>query len=127
MAHFAQIGLNNKVISVTLVNDNVITDADGIEREDLGVDYLTNLSGWAIWKRTWKDGSQRGRYAGKGMTYDEDNDAFLLPKSFPSWVLDTATMSWKAPVDYPTDGEYYVWNEAGRNWINAELPPNNWE
>tara|TARA_Y100001951_G_C11249389_1_gene245407 strand:+ start:529 stop:912 length:384 start_codon:yes stop_codon:yes gene_type:complete len=127
MAHFAQIGLNNKVISVTSINNNVITDTAGIEREDLGTDYLANLTGWAVWKRTWKDGSQRKRFAGKGYTYDEDNDAFLLPKPFPSWILNTETFIWEAPIDYPTDGEYYVWNDAGGNWINAEKPLNNWE
>ena len=124
MAHFAQIGLNNKVISVTLIDDSIITDADGVEREDLGVDYLANLTGYPIWKRTWKDGSQRKRFGSKGYTYDEENDCFLPLKPFPSWSVDTETLNWKAPVDYPDDGEYYVWNDAGRNWINAELPPN---
>ena len=65
MANFAQIGLNNKVISVISVDDSVITDSANIQREDLGVDFLSNLTGWAIWKRTFEDGSQRARYAGK--------------------------------------------------------------
>ena len=52
MAKFAQIGLNNKVISVIAVDDSVITDSNGVQREDLGVDFISNLTGWAIWKRT---------------------------------------------------------------------------
>ena len=52
MIHFAQIGLNNKVIAVNCVDESVILDAEGIEREELGVQFLQNLTGWAIWKRT---------------------------------------------------------------------------
>ena len=126
MAHFAQIGLNNKVISVTSIDDTIITDADNNQQEDLGVDFLANLSGWAIWKRTWKDGSQRERFAGKGFIYDEDNDVFMPPKPFASWVIDTDTFNWKAPVEYPTDGEYYIWNETTQSWQNAEIVPNNY-
>lgn len=125
MIHFAQIGLNSKVISVVAIQNDIITDADGNEREDLGIDYLANLSGWHIWKRTWKDGSQRKRFAGKGYIYDEDNDVFMPPKPFTSWLIDTTTYNWKAPVEYPTDGEYYVWNDTNQSWINAEIVPNN--
>jgi len=124
MAHFAQIGLNNKVISVTAIDDSIITDANNNQREDLGVDFLANLSGWAIWKRTWKDGSQRQRFAGKGFIYNEDYDVFMPPKLHASWVIDTATFTWTAPVAYPTDGEYYIWNETSQSWQNAEQVPN---
>ena len=127
MAQFAQIGLNNKVISVVELNDDVLKDADGVEREDLGVQALAAISGWALWKRTWLDGSQRGRYAGKGYIFDEDNDLFFPPKPFDSWIKDIENVIWKAPVEYPTDGEYYVWDEPSQSWKNAEIVPNNWE
>ena len=127
MAQFAQIGLNNKVISVVELNDDVLKDSEGVEREDLGVQALTQLSGWALWKRTWLDGSQRGRYAGKGYIYDEDNDLFFPPKPYDSWIKDIENVIWKAPVEYPTDGEYYVWDEPSKSWKDAEVVPNNWE
>lgn len=124
MAHFAQIGLNSKVISVTRIDDSIITDDEGNENEQLGIEYLANMTGWAIWKRTWKDGSQRGLFAGKGFVYNEDYDVFLPPKPFISWIFDNVQKRWKAPVDYPTDGLYYIWNESEQRWINAEIPPN---
>ena len=127
MAHFAQIGLNNKVIAVVAVDDSVLLDSENNEREDLGIDYLANITGWAVWKQTWLDGSKRGRYAGKNYIYDEDNDIFLPAKPFPSWIIDVENSNWKAPVDYPTDGEYYVWDEPSGSWIDAEKPANNWE
>ena len=126
MASFAKIGLNNKVIAVVELNDDVIKDSAGVEREDLGVDALAQISGWAIWKRTFPDGSQRGRFAGKGYIYDEDNDLFFPPKPFPSWVKNIEDAMWKAPVDEPDDGEYYVWDEPSGSWKNAERPENNY-
>jgi hypothetical protein len=49
MASFAKIGLNGKVIAVHSVVNEVLHDSNGIEREDIGIDFLTKLHGWAIW------------------------------------------------------------------------------
>ena len=121
MAYFAQIGLNNKVISVTKIDDSIITDDANIEREDLGVDYLQQLTGWHIWKRTWKDGSQRYNFAGKGFTWDDDAEAFIPPKIFDNFILDTNTYKWIPPIPYPTDGEHYVWDDKTNQWVDAQL------
>jgi hypothetical protein len=64
-----------------MFNDDVLLDADGNKHENLGVEFLTNLYGWSIWKETFKDGSQRKNYAQIGGTYDEDKDAFIPVKS----------------------------------------------
>jgi hypothetical protein len=52
MASFAKIGLNNKVIEVLSVVNEVLHDSNGIEQENIGIDFLTKLTGWAIWKQT---------------------------------------------------------------------------
>ena len=52
MASFAKIGLNNKVIEVLSVHNNELKDSNGVEQENIGIDYLTKLTGWAIWKQT---------------------------------------------------------------------------
>ena len=52
MASFAKIGLNNKVIEVLSVHNNELLDAKGVEQEVNGIDFLTKLTGWAIWKQT---------------------------------------------------------------------------
>jgi hypothetical protein len=80
MAHFAKIGLNNKVIEVLSVNNEVLLDSNGVEQETNGIDFLTKLTGWAIWKQTSYNGNFRKNHAGIGMTYDEDKDAFISPK-----------------------------------------------
>jgi hypothetical protein len=47
MASFAKIGLNGKVIAVHSVVNEVLHDSNGIEREDIGIDFLTKLHGWS--------------------------------------------------------------------------------
>ena len=121
MAHFAKLDENNKVISVHVVNNNVIT-IDGIESEQLGIDFLTNLYGYNKWKQTSYNGNIRKNYAGAGYFYDEIRDAFIPPKPFDSWVFEESTCVWKAPVPYPTDGKFYTWNEVELKWDEVELP-----
>ena len=120
MASFAKIGLNNKVIAVHSVVNNVLKDADGIEREDIGIDFLTKLHGWAIWKQTSYNNNIRKNHAGIGYTYDEDRDAFIAPKPYASWILNEDTCRWEAPVAMPTEvleeNQYYTWNESIINW-----------
>ena len=130
MASFAKIGLNGKVIAVHSVVNEVLHDSNGIEREDIGIDFLTKLHGWAIWKQTSyntyggvhdKGGIPlRKNFAGIGYTYDEDRDAFIAPKPFNSWVLNEDTCIWEAPIARPTtileENQYYSWNESIINW-----------
>jgi len=61
----------------------------------------------------------RKNYAGIGYTFDSGRDAFIQPKPFASWVLDEDTCQWKAPVDMPTDGGMYSWDEATQAWVNG--------
>jgi hypothetical protein len=120
MASFAKIGLNNKVIAVHSVVNEVLHDSNGIEREDIGIDFLTKLHGWAIWKQTSYNNNFRKNYAGIGYTYDEDRDAFIPKKPYQSWVLNETTCLWEAPVAMPTaqleENQYYSWNESIINW-----------
>ena len=116
MASFAKIGLNNKVIAVHSVHNDILKDADGVEQEVLGVEFLTNLHGWSIWKQTSYNGNIRKNYAGIGYTYDEDRDAFIPKKPYNSWILNEETCQWEAPSAMPDDGERYTWNESTTTW-----------
>jgi hypothetical protein len=139
MASFAKIGLNGKVIEVLSVNNNDLLDSNGVEQEINGIDFLTKLTGWAIWKQTsynTKGGQHltggtpfRKNFAGVGYTYDEDKNAFIPPKPYPSWILNETTCCWGAPVVKPEtftqnltdeDGnpvpDDYNWNEETQQW-----------
>jgi hypothetical protein len=116
MATFAKIGLNSKVISVISVNNEVLKDSSGIEREELGIQFLNELYGWPIWKQTSYNGNFRKNHAGIGYTYDEDRDAFIPKKQYNSWILNEQTCQWESPVVKPEDGQLYIWNETTQNW-----------
>ena len=116
MAHFAKIGLNNKVIEVLSVHNNELLDSNKVEQEVNGIDFLTKLTGWAIWKQTSYNGNIRKNFAGIGMTYDEDKDAFIPTKPYASWILNEETCQWEAPSAMPDDGKNYTWNESTTSW-----------
>jgi len=138
MAHYARLDENNKVVSVHSVNDSDEI-VNGVSSEANGIAYLTKVHGWTKWKKTSyhtrkgkyvnHDGSiaidqskaLRYNYASVGFTYDEIADAFIPPKDFESWVLDTTTYTWKAPIERPssqTNGidDLYHWNESTQSW-----------
>jgi len=133
MASFAKIGINGKVIEVQSVVNEVLHDSNGVEQEVNGIDFLTKLTGWSIWKQTsynthggvHNNGGTplRKNHAGIGYTYDEDRDAFIPPKPFPSWVLNEDTCRWEAPIPEPEltqeqidNNNYYIWNETNQTW-----------
>ena len=120
MASFAKIGLNSKVIEVLSVHNDVLKDADNVEQEALGVDFLTKLLGWSIWKQTSYNGNIRKNFAGIGFEYDEVRDAFIPPKPYPSWTLDEGTCHWNSSVAFPDDGNAYDWNESTKAWDEVE-------
>jgi hypothetical protein len=126
MSSFAKIGLNSKVIEVLSVNNEVLKDSNGVEQEVNGIDFLTKLTGWAIWKQTSYNTHAgvhsnngiplRKNHAGIGYTYDETRDAFIPPKPFNSWILNESTCLWESPIPYPQDGNKYKWNEQNQSW-----------
>jgi hypothetical protein len=118
MAHFAKIGLNGKVIEVLSVVNEVLHDANGVEQETIGIDFLKILFNEpnAIWKQTSYNGNIRKNYAGIGFTYDETRDAFIPKKPYNSWVLNEDTCQWESPVARPDNENMYIWNEEILNW-----------
>jgi len=131
MASFAKIGLNSKVIEVLSVHNNVLKDSNGVEQESIGIDFLTKLTGYPLWKQTsyntragvhTNNGTPlRKNFAGIGYTYDEDRNAFIPPKTFNSWILNEETCHWKAPINKPNDENNYNWNESTLTWDIVEV------
>ena len=137
MAHFAKIGMNSKVLTVLTLNNGDMLNADGVEDETVGQQYLERHNNWPAqsWiqtsyntiNNTHTDGGTalRGNYAGIGYEWDEDNQIFWPKQPYTSWVKNIAEAKWKSPIgDAPddlTDEEKaarteYVWNEVGQSW-----------
>jgi len=112
MAHFAKLGSNGKVIQVLTLDNKDMLNADGVEDESVGQQYLEIHNNWPaqMWiqtsyntsanKHSSGDDSKafRGNYAGIGMTWDEDDQIFWSKKPYVSWVKDIATAGWKSPI-----------------------------
>ena len=110
MKYFAKLGLNSKVVSLThIIDSNAPTEKEGIE-------FLHKQTNYPFWVQTFKDRSQRKNYAGKGMVYDENRDAFLHIKPYDSWILNETTCQWEAPLVKPDDDNEYKWNEITKSW-----------
>ena len=144
MAHFAKLGANGKVIQVLTLDNKDMLNADGVEDEGVGQQYLELHNNWPaqMWIQTSYNTSQnthnsgdnskafRGNYAAIGYIWDEDNQIFWPKKPYASWVKDTTTATWKSPIgDAPalTDEQQsqneagtnlwvYNWNEDGQSW-----------
>ena len=144
MAHFAKLGVNSKVIQVLTLDNANMLNADGVEDETVGQQYLERHNNWPaqMWiqtsyntlsnKHSSGDDSKafRGNYAGIGYEWDEDNNIFWPKKPYASWVKDIATANWKSPIgDAPsftteqisqnetgTHSWDYIWNEEGQSW-----------
>jgi hypothetical protein len=142
MAHFAKLGANGKVIQVLTLDNKDMLNADGVEDETVGQQYLELHNNWPaqMWIQTSyntagnqhkNDGTPfRGNYAGIGYTWDEDNEIFWPKQPFASWVKLISEARWQSPIgDAPaltaeqtsqnqanTHLWVYEWNEEGQSW-----------
>ena len=112
MAHFAKLGANSKVIQVLTLNNGDMHNADGVEDETVGQQYLETHNNWPaqMWIQTSYNTSAnthssgdnskafRGNYAGIGHIWDEDNNIFWPKKPYASWVKNTTTARWDSPI-----------------------------
>jgi hypothetical protein len=122
MAYFAKLGTGNIIEQVISINNSVITDANGVEQEQLGVDFINKLYNTRdVWKQTSYNNNIRKNYAGIGYQYDQTRDAFIAPKPFNSWILNEDTCNWEAPVAKPQDNNIYTWNESTLTWDIVEV------
>jgi hypothetical protein len=144
MAHFAKLGSNSKIIQVLTLDNKDMLNADGVEDETVGQQYLERHNNWPaqMWIQTSYNTSQgthnsgdnskafRGNYAGIGYIWDEDNNIFYPKTPYASWVLNTTDARWHSPIgDAPDDltdeekaaNTHYVWNEDGKSW-DKETP-----
>jgi hypothetical protein len=117
MANFAKLNDDNIVIAVNAVSNDVINNLPFPESEPIGVQFLTEWSGgYTNWKQTSINSNFRKHAAGIYYIYDAVLDAFIPPKPYPSWLLNTEKCIWNPPVPRPNDGKQYIWNETTQSW-----------
>lgn len=158
MAHFAKLSEENLVLSVEVVADADTTNESNVEDEATGVAFLQGIHGWTLWKKCSyntangkyynedkteaEDQSKafRKNYPSVGWSYDSTIDGFIPPKpeGMTSWIINTTTGHWEAPVAYPTidtyndgnkDRPYTIsWDEPNVRWVATDKadPVGNW-
>ena len=127
MAHYAELDENNVVINVVFVDNEIVTDENGNEKEQLGIEHLHKHHGEGrIWVQTSYNSNFRKNYAYIGEIYREDIDAFLLPQPYPSWELNEETAQWEPPIPDPSDEtNWYNWDEESQTWIKNVIEDDN--
>lgn len=112
MSHFARVNAQG------IVEQVIVAEQDFI-------DSLPDKTSWVQTSYNTRAGQHpegrplRKNYAGVGYTYDPVRDAFIPPKTFPSWLLNEATCLWEPPTPYPTDGKMYSWDETTTSWVEV--------
>lgn len=89
MSHWAELDSNNKVIRVTVGDNN---DPAG----DEGYSWLINNLG-GTWVKTSYNGNIRYNFASIGFSYDEVRDAFIAPEPENAIGFDEDTCTWITP------------------------------
>lgn len=107
MAHVAELDENNVVIRVIVVHNDY---------DEIAEDFARNLYG-GVWKKTSYNSKIRGKYAGVGDIYSEDEDIFITPQPHPSWTRNGSY--WYPPKPYPDKSKFYEWNESSLDWIEV--------
>lgn len=116
MAHFAEISPSNVVLRVVVVNNNELLDENGVESEAKGAAFCKSLFG-GKWIQTSYNASTRNKFAQRGDLYSPDYDVFVRPQPFLSWTFNNETLAWEPPVPYPSETEFYLWDEINKQWV----------
>lgn len=137
MAHYAHVNEHNIVVNIFVGRDEFDLE-DGISSwEEHYKEFLPENHKVIRTSRNTRNGIHydpetnipsidqskafRGNYAEIDGSYSEELDAFLPPKPYPSWILNTQIFAWEAPIPEPVDDvfgiNYYRWDEDTLSWI----------
>lgn len=119
MQYFAELGLDNIILRVIAVNDENCKDENDNISEEVGAAWCRSELG-GNWKLTDYNGVYRKNFAGIGMHYNTQLDAFIPIKEHDDWVFDEASGKWKPSTPMPDDGKSYEWNSIEKKWTTKE-------
>jgi hypothetical protein len=92
MKNYALLDENNLVINISIADDN------------------WDSTGWIEYTEL--------KPASIGYSYNPDEDIFIAPQPYPSWIRSGSF--WNAPTPMPTEGKWY-WDEPTLTWIESTL------
>lgn len=126
MAHYAKLGINSEVMSIIVVNEQDTHNADGVEDELVGIQFLERNYGWPLWKKcsynttkgthTLGGTAFRANFPNVGWIYNSTHDIFHPTKLHDSHTLNATTGMWDAPITYPSVTTYEQ-DSATHRWV----------
>jgi len=99
--NFAFLDNNNKVINIAVFD---LTNPD--------IDLLENIKN--IFNAV--DYKSCAVYGEAAINGEFINDRFVSPKPYPSWILNSETYEWQAPIGMPIDDQNVIWDEDTLSW-----------
>lgn len=127
MAHYAFLDNNNIVTHVIVGKDEGEDNIDWEKRYGDFTGQVCKRTSYNTYGGIHANGGIpfRKNYAGPGMLYHEQLDAFISPQPFNSWVLNETTGLWESPIGVApalTEAEIsanliYEWDETNQAWI----------
>jgi len=135
MSNFAQID-ENSIVQRVLVIDQVEIDTGNWGNPSTFVQTSYNTWGGVYYTPNvvplTPDPDQskafRKNYAGAGYFWIPDGPegaGFAPPKPYPSWILNSFSYFWEAPIPMPVPNSppFYEWDEATLSWVVAPTDP----
>lgn len=116
MSHFAQV--KNGIVQQVIVAEQDFIDTLPDNADWIQTSYNT-YGGVHYAPNTYppvEDNGEVLHYNYASIGYNWDGTGFYQPQPYPSWILDKTTYLWKSPVPYPSDGNFYIWNEEDTQW-----------
>ena len=123
MAHFAKV--NNGIVLQVIVaeqeyiNERVETEPGKWVQTSYnthgGIHYTEQEDGTFV-ESDDQSKALRMNYATVGDYYDANSDVFYRKQPWASWTLNKTTWTWEAPVEKPSTGGPYNWNEDDQTW-----------
>jgi hypothetical protein len=113
MSHFARV--ENGIVRQVIVAEQDVIDSGVVGDPSIWIQTSYNTrAGEHLLGGT----PLRKNYAGIGMIYDSQKDAFYSPKiDNTTWIFNEHKCVWERPIPYPTDGKSYNWNESAQTWV----------
>lgn len=123
MKNFAEIGNDNLVKRIIVIDDKKTHYETGVYDEKLGEKFCQKVCNSSLrWRQVSEICNDR-RYAEIGFFYDENFDGFISQQPFKSWILDENSCKWKPPINVPElteedikNHKNYVWDESKKEW-----------
>jgi hypothetical protein len=108
MAYYAF--LENNIVTEVIVGIDETETIEGLNPEI----WYGNFRG-QVCKRTSYNANIRGKYASVGDYYNQEEDIFVSPQPYPSWIRSGSV--WNPPTPMPTtEGKFYYWSEDDLTW-----------